>query len=211
MIYLLKKSLLYSVLFFVFADSDSKNHPIDHLQKQDISTGREWVFEKVKGQILKFNNGKSFNTNLYEPNYIGQIANGNKAPFLIFSGRDCDECDANISLYIHTPSNGKLIVENGENRYQYPGTERDFENKSLLYKARAFYGEVMPNIKGVVWYQEQLMENNKLKKSLFLVKLNSDVKKEVILKNTGQLQSTLVLLAQGRCKEIKGHDYLSEP
>jgi hypothetical protein len=86
------------------------------------------------------------------------VPNGNKTPFLIFSGRDCDECDANISIYIHSPSNGHLKIENGENRYGFPGSERDFENKNILYKARAFYGQVLPGIRGVIWYQKQLME-----------------------------------------------------
>jgi hypothetical protein len=210
MAYLFNKCLLFFIVI-LSANSESRKHLFDDLKKQDVKIGNQWIFDKVEGSVLKFKGGKAFNTNLFELKYIGQVENDNKAPFLIFSGRDCDECDANISLYIHSPANGKLNVANGENQYGYPGTERDFENKSLLYKARAFYGDVMPNIKGVVWYQELAMVNGKFKKSLFLVKLDGVVKKEVVLKNTGQLQSTLGLLAQGRCKEIKGHDYLSEP
>ncbi|GAC1305692.1 MAG: hypothetical protein NVSMB24_14950 [Mucilaginibacter sp.] len=214
MVYLLKNYLqpcLFAFIVSLSANSENRNHSFNDLQKQEVNNGEEWVFNKAEGHVLKFKNGKSFNTNLYDLKYIGQIANDRGAPFLIFSGRDCDECDANISLYIHSPSNGKLQVANGENRYGYPGTERDFENNSLLYRGRAFYGEVLPNIKGVLWYQEQRMENEKLKKSLFLVKLKGGVKNEVILKNTGQLQSTLGLLSQGRCKEIRGRDYTSEP
>lgn len=139
------------------------------------------------------------------------VPNGNKVPFSIFSGRDCNECDANISIYIHSPSNGYLKVENGENRYGLPGSERDYENNSLLYQARAFYGQVLPGIKEVIWYQKQLMENNTWQSSIFLVNLSNGLKKETIFKTTEKLKLTLDLLKQGLCKEIKGIDYKSEP
>lgn len=171
----------------------------------------EWVFDEVSGSVLKFKNGKEFNTNLFELKYIGEIENGKETPFLIFSGRACDECDANISVYIHSPSNGHLEVANGENRYQYPGTERDFENDSLLYKAKAFYGQVLPGIKGVIWYQEQLMEDNSWQNSIFLINLNKGLKRDTVFKDTGDFKLTLGLLKKDYCKEIKGFDYRSEP
>jgi hypothetical protein len=174
-------------------------------------TSESWSVDNVTGSIIKFRNGTVFDTHLYNCKYIGQVPNDNTSPFLIVSGTDCDECDENISIYIHSPSNGQLKVENGENRYQMPGTERDFETKQLLYKARAFYGEVLPHTRGVLWYQEQLMENNSWRRSLYLVSLIHGVKQENELKDRGRLQQTLELLKQGRCKEITGTNYLSEP
>jgi len=181
-----------------------------HYLTQNKET-KEWNFIKVSGHTLLFKNGKKFNTNLYNLNYIGQVRNGDKAPFLIFSGRDCNECDANISIYIHSPSNGILMPENGKNRYQQPGVEKDIEDHSILYKARAFYGEILPGIHGVLWYQDQLMENNTRQKSLFLVDIKNGIIKETILKESGQLKLTLQLLKQGFCKEIQGVSYNSEP
>jgi hypothetical protein len=52
-------------------------------------------------------------TSLHELRYIDKY-NGNKAPFLILSGRGCDECDANISIYICSPGDVPLKVKNGE-------------------------------------------------------------------------------------------------
>jgi hypothetical protein len=176
-----------------------------------IKNSNEWLFDKVEGKVLRFKNGKMFNTSLYSLKYIGQITNDNKAPFLIFSGRDCNECDANISIYIHSSSNGHLNVENGENRYGFPGTERDLENNKPVFKSRAFYGQVLPGIKGVIWYQNQLMENKSWQKSIFFVNLNGGVKKETTSKDVEKLKLTLQLLEQGSCKEIKGVDYTSEP
>lgn len=199
-------------LFACTSNNQTKVSTKNIVQKSSkIIDSNEWIFQGTAGSILKFKNGKEYNTNLYELNYIGQIVNGHEAPFLVFSGRDCNECDANISIYVYSPSNRPLKVENGENRYQYPGTERDYESDSLLYKARAFYGQVLPGINGVIWYNEQLIENNTWQKSLFLVNLSNGIKKDTALKISGQLKNTLRLLDQGACKEIKGLDYKSEP
>lgn len=184
---------------------------IDIVKQARTKDNNDWTFEKTFGSVLKFINEKEYNTNLFELKYIGQIQNGEKAPFLIFAGRECDECDANVSIYIHSPSNGLLNVENGENSYQYPGEERDFENDSLLYKSRAFYGQVLPNINGIIWYQNQLMENNSWQKSVFLIDVDQSGKIDSVLKDFGQLKQTLDLLKKGLCTEIKGLKYTSEP
>jgi hypothetical protein len=214
MVFHLDKILLvcYSVCFLSLKDYSKK--PVETkftIVKQTNSQKQNWEFEKVAGSNLYFKNAKPFKTNLYNLQYIGQVSNGSIPPFLILSGRDCDECDANISVYICSPADGPLKVESGENSYSLPGTERDIEDKSMIFKARAFYGLILPNIKGVIWYQTQLMENGTLKKSVFLVNLNHPDKKEISMKDAGQLQETLKLLKQGLCKEIPGVAYNSEP
>jgi len=171
----------------------------------------KWDFQNSSGSVLKFKNGKIYDTHLYSLEYIGQIPNGNKAPFLIFSGRDCDECDANISIYVHSPANGKLSIDNGANRYQYPGKEKDYENNELVYESRGFYGQVLKNTFGLIWYQKDLMDNSKWKKSIFLIQINNGVQKEMLLNDTNQLNETLALSKSGLCKEIKGMNYTTEP
>ena len=213
MILHLDKILLvcYSVCSLNMKDYTQKPMGTQLIEQQTDAKKQIWDFEKIAGNKLYFKNGKQFKTSLYELKYIGQVPNGNKAPFLILSGRDCDECDANISIYICSPADGPLKVESGENSYSLPGTERDLEDKNILFKARAFYGLVLSNIKGVIWYQNQLMENGTWKKSIFLVNLNHPDKKEISMKDTGQLQETLNMLKQGLCKEIPGVAYNNEP
>lgn len=185
--------------------------PSHHINTPQIKKTGEWIFDKVAAQTLQFKNGKSYKTDLYDLKYIGQIANNNKAPFLIFAGRDCFECDANISIYIHSPASGHLNVQNGENRYTFPGTEKDYENNRPISKSRAFYGQVLPGIKGVIWYQEESTTKNTWQKSTFLVNLNDGIKKETRSKGQEKLKLTQQLLAQGLCKEIKGMNFTSEP
>lgn len=197
------------VLLTSCRNSNKEGTVVKNTKSNKLQTS--WLLDNVSDSILKFKNGQKFNTGLFDVKYIGSLTNGNKAPFLIFSGRDCNECDENISIYIHSPSNGRLNVDNGKNRFQYPGTEKDFESDTVLYKARAFYGHVLPGIKGVVWYQQELMADKTWESSTFLVNLNTGSEVDTLLKGTEKLKSTIKLLAQGSCKEIKGVDYTSEP
>lgn len=208
--------IIYSIFFLTIIISACNDQAKEKgakkvINKEQTQVPNDWIFDKVSGKKLKFKNGKEFSTEIYELKYIGQVENGSKAPFLIFSGRDCDECDASITIYIHTPADGPLVSDYGQNRYGYPGVETDFEENTPLYKAQAFYGEVLPGVKGVVWYQNVLTENNTWEKSTFLVTLINGVKKEITIKGVEKQQLTLDLLNKKSCQEIKGIEYTSEP
>lgn len=193
----------------------NKNSPIAATTKtpptHTISVDNGWAFDKVRGAVLMFKEGKQFDTQIFEVKYIGQITSGSKAPYLLFTGRGCDECDANISLYIQSPDDPYYSDEGESERYALPGKEKDFESDSLIYKSRAFYGQILPGVKGVVWYQQDLMQDNSWKKSTYLVSLEKGLKKDTLIKAWDKMPETLKLLKQGACKEIAGNTYHSEP
>ncbi len=201
-------AILFS--FLLFEAHVKAQHAINSQVNTSIADS-DWVFDKVAGSRLLFKNRQKFNTGLYQLKYVGSLPNGNKAPYLIFSGRDCRECDANISIYIHSPTNGLLGARAGANSYQYPGKERDIETNKLDYSSRAFYGEVLKDTFGVIWYENRLLEKNKWGNFIFLVKLYKGKKRELHLTDWKLLAETLQLLKDGLCKEIKGMDYTSEP
>lgn len=223
------KKIAYLLFICLFACSQSETLP----EKDVVEVNREpsaehssnpqhqetegpeydtWSFDRVDRNSLVFKEGPIFETKLYELEYIGQIDIDRKAPFLIFSGRYCDECDANISVYFHSLRNGYLNVNHGENRYQYPGMERDYETDSLLYQARAFFGEVFDGVKGMVWFQTTLMEDNSLQNSIYLAKIDSEkVVAEEVKNFDKRLSETLQLNRAGKNKEIKGREFTSEP
>lgn len=187
--------------------------PVEPIQtKAEEPQYDTWTFYKVDGTKLIFKEGPVFDTELVDLEYIGQIDIDKNAPFFIYSGRFCDECDANIAIYFHSPRHGQVNVENGDNRYGYPGRERDYETDSLIYQARAFYGEVLKGVKGIVWYQKTLMEDNSFQNSVFIARLDGEsIKGEEIKGYEKHLQETLSLNKSGKNKEIKGRDYISEP
>jgi hypothetical protein len=179
--------------------------------KTDNKASVDWTFDKVDGNKLVFKSGQTFETNLFELEFIGQVSVDNKAPYFIFSGRDCDECDANISIYIHSPSDGQLVVGHGQNRYEYPGTETDYMTDSILCISRAFYGQVLENINGVIWYENRLLENGNMGRFIFLARIDNGSLKDTSYIDNGSLNQTIQLIKKGLCKEIEGQQYSSEP
>ncbi|MEJ8758663.1 hypothetical protein WG947_16740 [Pontibacter sp. H259] len=172
---------------------------------------RAWTFDKVDGTKLVFKEGSSFDTELFNLEYIGQIDIDPKAPYLIYSGRDCNECDANTAIYFHSPRHGQLHINNGENRYGYPGRVSDYETDSLVYQSRAFYGEVLKGVNGIVWYQKTLMEDNSFESSVYIARLHGEsIKGEEIKEYNRHLQETISLNKLGKNIEIQGRDYTSE-
>jgi hypothetical protein len=176
----------------------------------NAQSSNDWVFKKVAGSKLLFKNGKNLETKLFELKYIGQIPTKNSAPYFIFSGRDCNECDENISIYVHSPSNGNLRVENGGNRYRYPGTEKDYATGKIVYNTRAFYGQILKGLFGIIWYQKELTDDGKMKPSVFFCQIENGTKKE-IPSFKGNLSETVDLMKRGDCTEIQGLNFTSEP
>lgn len=170
-----------------------------------------WEFDKVDGSRLVFKGGKTFETNLFELEYIGQVSAENKAPYLIFSGRDCKECDANISIYIHSPSDGKLDIGQGQNSYRYPGTEKDYETDTVLCVSRAFFGQVLNDIKGVIWYENRLLRTGRMGLFVYLARIEKGSLSDTSYEFNGRLDETITLLNIGQCSEIPGRQYTGEP
>ena len=71
--------------------------------------------------VLKYGKGRTFHTGVFGPKYIGLLPAKGKAPYLVFSGRSCDECDANRTIYIHSPDDGPMLGGERDPRYTYPG------------------------------------------------------------------------------------------
>lgn len=167
----------------------------------------------MQGSKLLFEGGQSFETGLFDLEYIGQINPDKKPPFLIFSGRDCNECDANISIYFHSPRNGPLDVMNGKNRYTYPGKVTHYENNHLIYEASAYYGEVLRGVNGLIWYQKSQKGKETWPESIFLARIAGDsIVLEDILENIPDKKAeTLALKKSGKNTEIQGREYTSEP
>jgi hypothetical protein len=166
-----------------------------------------WIFDKVVDKTIYFKFNKKFTTNLYDLKYIGQLTTKNKAPFLILSGRGCDECDANISIYIHSPSDGPMKDESAQPRYGYPGKEIDYANGDLISESRMFYGDCLNNRNSVIWLQKTLMENGKFESSIFSAEI-VDGK----LKETSKVVDSLSLKNYiPKCKELPGTKFTSEP
>jgi hypothetical protein len=194
-------------------NKDSKKLSIQKLVTilEENQNGNQWIFERIESSKLIFKNGRIIDTKLRDLKYIGQIPLENKDPYLIISGVDCDSCDANSSIYIHSPSDGELIIGSGINTYGEPGKIFSYLNDSLVYEGRAFYGQVLKNRKGVIWYQKELMDTGIWKISVFFTEIINNKKVDQFLTDPKLMEQTLLLWKQGLCEEIKGANQTSEP
>ncbi len=169
--------------------------------------------QAVKGNTIVFSNGYEFETTLYELKYIGQLKAATKMPYLIMSGRGCQECDANICIYIHSPSDGAMLGDEGQTRYTHPGHELDYETDSLVYESRAFFGHVLPAVnQGVIWYEKYMTDKSSFEKSVFLVQVRgNNLVDTTYADSLPDISVTLKLAKQGECKEIAGMEQTTEP
>jgi hypothetical protein len=183
----------------------------DNALNNEYQVDSEWELDRIDSSKLIFKNGRIIETKLNNLEFIGQINVEHKDPYLIFTGVDCKNCDANPSIYVHSPSDGELIIGSGKNTYGTPGRIFSYLNDSLLYEGRVFYGQILENKKGVIWYQKTHMKTGKWESSVFIAEIKDNRKVDQFLIDTGLFKQTIYLLQKGLCKEIEGKDQTSEP
>ena len=157
--------------------------------------------------------GSRFATTLYDLKIIGKLRTKDKLPYYILSGVGCNGCDANTSIYIHSPSDGPMKNEGEQPCFSYPGQQTDYESGEIVSKARMLFGDCLsthPN--AVVWFYRTLGDD---KKWHFGVSV-AEVKEDRLI--TTELQGELpqskdveVAIRTGQCKELPGINSYTEP
>ncbi len=159
---------------------------------------QHWVFSKTNGSRLEFTNGKGINTGLEDLRYIGQLSNGNRAPFLLYAGHKAKDSTDSRHIYIYSPDqplSDKLV------RYIFPGTFK--ANGRLSSRSRAFLGQVLDDREGLLYYQEQFLDDNSTQKTAFSVSVDNGHLKHTLLRDTAKIRETLRLLKEGKCTELE--------
>jgi len=167
------------------------------------------VVLRVDSAKILFDDGTEFQTNLFELGFIAQLPTKQKIPYLILSGRQCTQCDANISIYIHSPSDGPLKKEHEQTRYEFPGELYSWENGELIATKRTFYGEVFPNNYGVIWYQSELDEDGTWVESTYFSGISGDTLLGSFIE--ANIDSTLFQVNKKLAFEIAGTSQSTEP
>ena len=164
---------------------------------------------RISESTVVLPDGALFETNLYDFKLIGEIETQTKFPYLILSGRQCENCDANISIYIQCPSDGSLKPEHEQERYSYPGHLYSFMQDSLIFESRMFFGEVLDNRNGVIWYQKELLDNKNWVETVYFVEIRNDTLVAITI--TANIKLTLKQVERGNAKELDGLDFTEAP
>jgi hypothetical protein len=194
------RSLIIAILSICVASAQQKNLP------------QSTVPDDVTG-VLTLSDGSKFATALYNMKIIGQLRTAKKIPYFILSGTTCTECDENISIYIHSPSDGPMKDEATQPRFSYPGREKDYETGKLVYDAKVFFGDCLASrTNAVIWFEHWSGDDKKWHSSISVAEVKND--NLAVSKLDGasvKLSDVQAAVRNGKCWEIPGVDRSSEP
>ena len=163
--------------------------------------------------IVTLSDGSKFQTTLYDLKVIGKLSTKKKFPYYILSGVGCNGCDANTSIYIHSPSDGPMKNEGEQTRFSYPGSEKDYQNGQIVSKTRMFFGDCLstyPN--AVVWFYRMLGDDKKWHDGVSVAEVKED--RLITTELQGELpkpKDTEVAIRTGLCHELPGIAAYTEP
>jgi len=163
--------------------------------------------------ILVLSDGARFKTSLYHLKVIGELRATHKSSYYVLSGVGCTECDANTSIYIHSPDDGPMKDESQQQRFAYPGIETDIEDGHPSYKARMFLGNCIANHpNAAIWFERFMGEDGRWHSDVTVAEVNSD---KLVVKqmhrNLLTIEEAIKSVAAGDCKEVPGINRGSEP
>jgi hypothetical protein len=176
-----------------------------------ISTTTQAVTDR--SGVIKYSQGRTFNTGVYQPALIAEFTVPKAEPFLVFSGLGCNNCDINRNIYIQSPAEGSIVNGETGRRYSYPGKYKDLESKALVETVRTFVGRCTPSKnKGMVWFSNTKMENGTWQRSTYLAQVEGA--KLIEYKQPSpkvSLVSAQRRVAQRICRELSGRSFTTEP
>jgi hypothetical protein len=167
-----------------------------------------------KPGVLVLKDGTRFQTTLFDVRVLGILRTERKAPFLVLEGHGCTECDANTSIYIHSPSDGAMRGEATQPRYSYPGREVSYEdNKTVVYEARTFLGKCLPgNEDAIIWYERGRTKAGGWESGVLVVSVRKDTLSERRLgKPLPSVSQSVSRVLTHECQELAGVERSSEP
>jgi hypothetical protein len=166
------------------------------------------------GSNIYFENGIQAKSDLIGMRYIDQLPVAGAPPFLIFSGRGCDKCDMNTSIYILSPTDGSLIKAAKSRRYPFPGKVFAFgPAHTLIRVSRLFIGNCSQGRGPIaVWFINSKLNSDKWEKSVFIAEVkNGILMSKFLVPPLPDINETLQLLHKHQCYEIPGKDMVEEP
>jgi hypothetical protein len=162
---------------------------------------------------LKLPNGSKFQTTFFDLKVIGQLQTTHKLPYYVLSGVGCQECDANISIYIHSPSDGPMKDEGTQQRFDYPGRVLSREDRGALSITRMFLGDCAPEYpNAVIWFEHSIGDDGRWHDTVFVARIEQDKLIETVPKvNVPTIGEAEDAARKSQCRELPGLDQWEEP
>lgn len=169
--------------------------------------------EGTQPGVLRLPDGSKFQTILYDLKVIGQLGTVHKLPYYVLSSIGCEECDANVSIYIHSPSDGPMKNEGTQPRFDYPGRLISREDHSVVFQARLFLGNCLTgHPDAVVWFERSIGNDKQWHKSVFWEEVKDDRlvygEPKAGLPSLHEAENAV---RKSECRELSGIDQWEEP
>jgi len=163
--------------------------------------------------ILVLPDGSRFQSTLYGLKVIGQLRTVHKLPYYVLAGVGCQECDANVSVYIHSPSDGPMKNEGTQPRFDYPGQTISYEDNSVVSETRMFLGNcIARHPDAVVWFERFIGDDKQWHEGVYLAEVKDDhLVIEEPKANGPRLREAEDSAKKSECHEIPGVKQWQEP
>lgn len=203
------RPILLICLFLFSSYVISSSQPV----AASISTQSSLTFDHLEGSTLFFNSSpdasgeqkpqKFLKTNLFDLNYLGVLKSNEGEPYFLFSGRPCQNCLENRTIYAIRPSNPKPIT------FVYPGKIFEPRTRALVLESRAFFGKCLPHENDVllVFQKEKVDRRSRMQSSVIKAEISkSYLSERLIEKHLPSINTTLKLVRNKLCREIEGRN-----
>lgn len=162
----------------------------------------------VVGDTIRFT-AADYVSPLVQPEYIGQLPGTSKAPFLIFSGVECSDCDAGRTVLMHSPSDGVVKISRGlAGWYPYPGAVIDGTSGDTVSNSRLFWGKCLPDrAPGMVEYATQFASGKPADSAVVVTEIRDDMLvSDTLHAPQATVEVTVAEMYQGGCQEVPPHE-----
>jgi hypothetical protein len=161
-----------------------------------ISRGPDRVF---------FKNGTMIDNLGFDLKFLGKLKAEENPPVLLFSGRECVDCEEGLNFYVYSLQKSSAIP------YSYPaGKVSSEEDGGVFYQGRGFFGKCFSDgQEGVIAFGSLVQSDGSWKKVVTSYSFQPDgtfVGKEVDAEKF-TIEDTLKKVLQGTCQEMPQQDY----
>lgn len=199
--------VLGSVHALLFPLSTHSQSPVSRAEAASAVNG------ETRMGILDLPDGSKFQTTLYHLKVVGQLRTVHKLPYYVLSGVGCYECDANLSIYIHSPSDGPMKDESTQPRFSYPGRVTSMEDRSVVSETRVFLGNcVVGHPDAVIWLVRSIGDDKRWRESVSLAEIKDDhLVFEELKVNVPRPSEAEEAIRKSGCRELPGVNQTEEP
>jgi hypothetical protein len=170
--------------------------------------------EIIGDTLLRLPDGTEFDPQLHALRYHGTLQTIDGTPLLIFSGIECQDCDANRTVHLRSPDPRLFSPETEFSAiYAFPGKQFSYEDDSVLVESRLFYGiclEREPN-PVVVQFATHYEDSTAVERVVYSAVRDDRIADSILTDSLPKLPRTLRRVQNGKCRELQPEDMYAPP